>query len=110
MVKGVTGSVDHRHNTEYRIEFTREPVQTTSPRVGVSSSQEQSLINKEIQKMLSKGAITELSLKEMDQGFFSSLFLVPKKDGGMRPVINLKSLYEYVHVAPINSRWREFSP
>ena len=32
----------------YRIEFLREPVQTTCPRVGVSSSQEQSLVNEEI--------------------------------------------------------------
>ena len=80
----------------YRIEFLTEPVQTTRPRVGVSSSQEQSLINEEIQKMLSKGAITELPPEEAGQGFYSNLFLVPKKDGGMRPVINLKSLNEYV--------------
>ena len=33
---------------------------------------------------------------EFPQGFYSSLFLVPKKDGGKRPVINLKDLNAYV--------------
>ena len=46
--------------------------------------------------MLQKGAITEIPQVEAKQGFYSSLFLVPKKDGGMRPVINLKRLNEYV--------------
>ena len=82
--------------TGYRIEFLSPPTQMSSPRVGVCSSEEQRLINEEISKMLSKGAITELPLEEAHYGFYSSLFLVPKKDGGVRPVINLKSLNEYV--------------
>uniref|UniRef100_A0A1X7U034 Uncharacterized protein n=1 Tax=Amphimedon queenslandica TaxID=400682 RepID=A0A1X7U034_AMPQE len=34
--------------------------------------------------------------KSPEGGFYSSLFLVPKKDGGKRPVINLKHLNAYV--------------
>ena len=41
-------------------------------------------MNKEIEKMLNKGVVTELAPEEADQGFYSSIFLVPKKDGGMR--------------------------
>ena len=80
----------------YRIEFLTNPTQSSRPRAGASSSSEQSLINEEIEKLLAKGAVTELPPEEADQGFYSSLFLVPKKDGGMRPVINLKSLNEFV--------------
>ena len=80
----------------YRLELLREPVQTIRPRGVIVSTSEQSLIDEEIQKMLQKGAITEIPQVEAKQGFYSSLFLVPKKDGGMRPVINLKRLNEYV--------------
>ena len=75
----------------YRLEFLREPVQTVSPRE-LQTSLEQGLIQEEIQNMLQKGAITELNPKEASATeFYSSLFLVPKKDGGMR-LINLKHL------------------
>ena len=45
--------------------------------------------------MLQKEAITELNPKEASAAeFYSSLSLIPKKDRGMRPVINLKRLNE----------------
>uniref|UniRef100_A0A1X7UZM1 Uncharacterized protein n=1 Tax=Amphimedon queenslandica TaxID=400682 RepID=A0A1X7UZM1_AMPQE len=40
-------------------------------------------------------AVTVLAPKEENRGFFFSLFLVPKKDKGMRPVINL-NINEFV--------------
>ena len=40
--------------------------------------------------MLSKGAIVETQLTQ--DSFVSQIFLVEKKDGGQRPVINLKTL------------------
>ena len=47
--------------------------------------------------MLSKGqSHAGLPPEKADQGFYFSLFFVQKKDGGMRPVINLESLNEYV--------------
>ena len=32
----------------------------------------------------------------MTEGFISSLFVVPKKDGGNRPVVNLKPLDQHI--------------
>ena len=80
----------------YKIEFLGNPTQQGQPRVGRSSASDQTLLNEEIQKRLTKGAISEIPPRENPQGFHSSLFLVPKKDGGKRPVINLKDINTYV--------------
>uniref|UniRef100_A0A1X7VHI1 Reverse transcriptase domain-containing protein n=1 Tax=Amphimedon queenslandica TaxID=400682 RepID=A0A1X7VHI1_AMPQE len=80
----------------YKIEFLENSTQQGQPRVGSSSTSDQALLNEEIQKMLTKGAISEIPLKENPLGFYFSLFLVPKKDEGKRPVINLKDLNAYV--------------
>ena len=49
-----------------------------------------SLLQEEVQTLLLKGAIEEVHL--VDPGFYSRLFLVPKKNGKMRPVIDLSFL------------------
>jgi len=55
---------------------------------------QQELVSIEIQTMLEKQAI---SVVQSDQrGFVSQIFLVPKKDGGHRPVINLKALNKFI--------------
>ena len=71
----------------FKIEFVAQPTQERQPRAGMLSTSEQMLLAKEIAKLLAKGAITEVPQKRSLLGFYSSLFLIPKKVGGMRPVI-----------------------
>lgn len=63
----------------------------------VTSSQDRQVraITEEVQRLLEKGAIQEVSSQE--EGFFSRLFLVPKKDQQMRPVINLRPQNQFLH-------------
>ncbi len=59
----------------------------------IVSVETQVLIETEVQKLASKEAIHLVSLIKAEQGFLSTLFLVPKKGGGgQHPVVNLKPL------------------
>ena len=53
------------------------------------SAEKTALIDEEIASMISKNAIEEIP---PSPSFLSNLFIVPKKDGGNRPIINLKPL------------------
>ena len=47
------------------------------------------VVDEEVEAMLEKGAIEEVP---PSLGYYSRVFVVPKKDGGWRPIINLKKL------------------
>jgi hypothetical protein len=48
--------------------------------------------------VLQKSAIEQVPTSFLDPGFYSRLFLVPKKTGGMRPIIDLSILNAYLVV------------
>ena len=50
------------------------------------------MIDSEILDLLSKNAIEEIPLSTPIKGWMSNMFLVPKKNGGWRPILNLKRL------------------
>lgn len=45
--------------------------------------------------MLLKGAV--LQVETLEDQFLSSIFLVPKRTGGRRPITNVKSLNKSIH-------------
>lgn len=75
------------------MEFDSIPKQTNVPKPPPFSGFEKQLID-EIVTLKSKGAIKEVS--SCSNEFLSNIFLVPKKTGDMRPVINLKPLNVFV--------------
>jgi hypothetical protein len=77
----------------YELDFKDQPQQSHRPQI-VETHHQSRIISEEIQKLLEKGAIQEVSEEEED--FYSRLFLIPKKDGQMRSVINLRPLNQFL--------------
>lgn len=80
----------------YHLEFENglTPIQTCLPNPPMLNQHEESIMNSEIEKLLLKGAVEGIS--HCPGEFISNMFLVPKKTGDLRPVINLKPLNEFV--------------
>ena len=62
----------------------------TSPQVTRTFPESVPILEQEVQNLLAKGAICEVPFTK--DGFYSRLFLIYKKDGNMRPVIDLSPL------------------
>ena len=78
----------------YSIEFLTEPTQARRPQQPELPVEQVHIVQEEFTKSLQKQAISRVT---NPVGFFySNLFLVPKKDGGQRPVINLKALNQFI--------------
>jgi hypothetical protein len=59
-----------------------------------SDPQQRKLLRQEISQLLAKRAIEPV--KDGSPGFHSSMFVIPKRNGGHRPVFNLKRLNQHL--------------
>ena len=55
-----------------------------------------SFMAEEVQALLQKKVIVPVPSSQARDGYYSTYFLVPKKDGGMRPILNLKAFNRVV--------------
>lgn len=80
----------------YHLEFQDQPPpdNTHLPHPLPLTEEQTTVLDKEISDLIQKDAIEETSQEE---GFFRPMF-VPKKDGGWRPIINLKRLNTFLSV------------
>ena len=79
----------------YQIEFMKPPVQLVPARMPSLTPTLETVLD-QVQELLNKGAVHLVKQPVVTEGFISSLFVVPKKDGGNRPVVNLKPLNQYI--------------
>lgn len=70
--------------------YQHKPRATPTPK----NMEKAQLIQDKINSLLQKKAI--LPVQHHPKEFISTIFLVPKKSGGMRPIINLKPLNRFV--------------
>lgn len=80
----------------FLIPFREEPRQVQTPHPYQYPADQLVQLREELALLVSKGAITRLEPTTPVAGFYSTVFLVPKKEGRWRPVINLKALNSWV--------------
>ena len=84
------------------------PIQSTD------SKSKAHIVHKEIMEMVNKEALEEVKFP-YGKGFYSRIFVVPKPNGKWRPIIDLKSLNNYVKIPTfkmesIQSVWTQLLP
>jgi hypothetical protein len=79
----------------FRLPLTHSPPLTTRFHHTQLPSNQQQIISLEIETLLLKNAI---EIAPSSPGFHSTLFTIPKKDGGLRPVLNLKHLNQFLPI------------
>ncbi len=79
--------------TGYTLQFGKNPPRFDGVHLTVvNSAAKASVLQQELSSLLQKGAIEEVPQTEVERGFFSRYFLVPKRDGGLRPILDLRRL------------------
>ena len=79
----------------YQLELLSTPTQHLQLPLPRLTQVDQKVLDQEVQELLDKQAVHQISASDT-AGFISSLFVVPKKDGGNRPVVNLKPLNQFL--------------
>nr|XP_061802709.1 uncharacterized protein LOC133593969 [Nerophis lumbriciformis] len=85
----------------YVLQFRRRPPVSRRVRVTTVSDPARALaLSRELSSLLAMGAIEPVDPRACPRGFYSTYFLVPKKTGGFRPVLDLRGLNRYLKVLP----------
>ena len=82
----------------YKLEFTVRPPSRCARRVTripAHPDKRKALLDG-VTDLLAKGAVTELTAGLITDGFISTLFLTEKSTGGWRPILNLRSLNQFI--------------
>ena len=84
-------------NEGYKIPFKKLP-SYQGLRLTPLTGQYGPILLDEVDSLLGKGAIERVSESDAAHGYYSTYFLVPKKTGDMRPILNLKPINGQIQV------------
>lgn len=80
----------------YRLQFASTPPSFSGVIHSRPRGKEALILQQEIEALKHKGAIRIVPPEQCQAGFYSRYFLVPKKGGGLRPILDLRALNKYL--------------
>ena len=80
----------------YRLQFSTKPPMSDNVLFSHAIGQAAVTLREEVCSLLSKGAIREILPHQKRLGFYSRYFLVKKKGGGARPILDLRGLNKHL--------------
>ncbi len=84
----------------YAIQFARRPPKFRGIHFTSVKAVDAHVLRAEIVVLLAKDAIEPVPPADMRSGFYSPYFIVPKKSGGLRPILDLRVLNRSLHKLP----------
>ncbi len=84
----------------YAIQFARRPPKFRGIRFTSVKPADAPVLRAEIAVLLAKDVIEPVPPADMRSGLFSPYFIVPKKGGGLRPILDLRVLNRALHKLP----------
>lgn len=76
----------------YAIQFRTRPPRFRGVLPTVVGPEQALVLEQEVKTLLLKGAIERVPPPSRELGYYSRYFIVPKKDGGLRPILDLRVL------------------
>ncbi len=76
----------------YTLQFRRRPPRFNGVVQSLTSPRNAQALRQEIGCLLEKGAVERVPPHELESWFYSRYFVVPKRDGGLRPILDLRPI------------------
>ena len=85
----------------YSLQFRRRPL--AAGRIlytSITDPSKAAALDRELEVLQEKSAIEAVDPQQWGRGFYSTYFLIPKKTGDLRPILDLRALNKYLKVLP----------
>ncbi len=92
LLPNVSQWVLHTVERGYRIQFGSPPPRFNGMNPTLVGPEQDLVMEREVETLLRKEAIEVVPPRERESGFYSRYFVVPQKDGGLRPILDLHQL------------------